>query len=385
MNILKLINRLKWVVIFILGVFLLSLLYFSDLIINEIKEREFRSIERYSKFIELVGNAENESLYSFADIILIDNHSIPVIITSSNGEIIDYKNIEEKYLFDEYNSMQKKYDPIKINIFNDNGEISDFQYVYFDDSQILKTLIFAPYFIIILILIILFSIYLILYYSNKSEKDNLWTGLAKETAHQLGTPLSSLIGWNEYLRSKQNTHVDYVSNEIDKDISRLKIITERFSTIGSKPILEKKEIKDLILRSIEYLKKRTSPNIKTELKLDEEELLLNEQLFSWVIENLYKNSIDAIGESGVIRINSSKKNDVFILDFIDNGIGINRNDFKKIFKAGYTTKKRGWGLGLTLVNRIITDYHKGEIFVYKSKKNKETIIRIELKRNMNKS
>jgi len=228
--------------------------------------------------------------------------------------------------------------------------------------------------------LILLCIYLILYYSNKSENDRLWTGLAKETAHQLGTPLSSLIGWNEYLKSKNKIDKEYVSNEIDKDLNRLKIITDRFSTIGSKPSLKDKNLKKAIYESIEYLQKRVSPDIKTILNLQEVNYSFNRQLFGWVIENLYKNSVDAIGKNGTVKIKLYENKKSVIIDFIDNGIGIKKSNFSKIFKPGYTTKKRGWGLGLTLVNRIISDYHKGEIYVKDSIKNINTTIRIELKK-----
>ena len=221
---------------------------------------------------------------------------------------------------------------------------------------------------------------MISYYSNKSEKDRLWTGLAKETAHQLGTPLSSLIGWNEYLKSKNKVDKKYISGEIDKDLNRLKTITDRFSTIGSKPTLNDQDIKKSIVESIDYLKKRVSPDLETKLSLEEVNYNFNKQLFGWVIENLYKNSVDAIGKNGTIEIKLYQNKYSVIIEFIDDGIGISKSDFSKIFKPGFTTKKRGWGLGLTLVYRIISDYHKGRIFVKNSIKNIKTTIRIELKK-----
>ena len=250
----------------------------------------------------------------------------------------------------------------------------------YNNSKILDLLIIAPYFIISLTFLILLSIYLISFYSNKSERDRLWTGLAKETAHQLGTPLSSLIGWNEYLKSKKKVDKGFISSEIDKDLNRLKIITDRFSTIGSKPSLIDTDIKKNIIESIDYLKRRVSPNVKTKLNLETVNYNFNKQLFGWVIENLYKNSIDAIGKNGNVEIKLYEDKDSVIIDFIDDGIGINKSDFSKIFKPGFTTKERGWGLGLTLVNRIISDYHKGRIYVKNSIKNVETTIRIELKK-----
>ena len=276
--------------------------------------------------------------------------------------------------------MQNQYEPIKINIYNKKGDIVDFQFVYYKNSQILEIIIFAPYFISALTVLILLSIYLIFYYSNKSEKDQLWTGLAKETAHQLGTPLSSLIGWNEYIKSKEKIDKKYISKEIEKDLIRLKIITDRFSGIGSKPILKKKNLKKIITNNIDYLKKRVSSEIKTSLNLKEINYEINEQLFGWVIENLYKNSVDAIGKNGNIIINLFEENNKIIVEFSDTGQGMKKTEFKKIFNPGYTTKTRGWGLGLALAYRIISDYHKGIIYVKESIKNIKTTIRIELKK-----
>ncbi len=387
MNISNYQKEFRTFLVITIALFAISLIYFSNIIIEEIKKREINTIDRYAKFIEIVANSENESINYFIDDILIKNHSIPVIITDSNNNILDSKNIFENN--DNYNEdlinrslilMKKKYKPIIINILDENEEKIDYQLVYYSNSKVLNILIYAPYFILFLTILILLSIYLIFYYSNKSERDGLWTGLAKETAHQLGTPLSSLIGWNEYLKNNKKADKKYVGSEIDKDLERLKIITDRFSSIGSKPKLQNRDLKISIKKSIEYLEKRLSSQIRTELNLEKIKTFFNEQLFSWVIENLYKNSIDSIGEKGNIQINLYTQNNNIVIDFIDDGIGIKRSDFTKIFNPGYTTKKRGWGLGLTLVSRIISDYHKGKIFVLQSKKNIKTTIRIELKK-----
>ena len=383
MNISNIQKELSWLIISSLLIFTISLVYFSNLIIEEIKEREINTIERYSKFIELVANSELETANYFVDDILIENNSIPIIVTNSDGKIIEHKNISEpteSNLFDQIKSMKKRYEPIKINILDNQRNEIDYQLIYYNNSRVLNLIIVAPYFILTLTFLILVSIYLISYYSNKSEKDRLWTGLAKETAHQLGTPLSSLIGWNEYLKSKNKVDKKYISGEIDKDLNRLTTITDRFSTIGSKPTLNDQDIKKSIVESIDYLKKRVSPDLETKLSLEEVNYNFNKQLFGWVIENLYKNSVDAIGKNGTIEIKLYQNKYSVIIEFIDDGIGISKSDFSKIFKPGFTTKKRGWGLGLTLVYRIISDYHKGRIFVKNSIKNIKTTIRIELKK-----
>tara|TARA_B000000475_G_scaffold245361_1_gene218433 strand:- start:1620 stop:2771 length:1152 start_codon:yes stop_codon:yes gene_type:complete len=383
LNISNIQKELSWLIISSLLIFTISLVYFSNLIIEEIKEREINTIERYSKFIELVANSELETANYFVDDILLKNNSIPIIVTDSDGKIIEHKNISEpteSNLFDQIKSMKKRYEPIKINILDNQRNEIDYQLIYYNNSRVLNLIIVAPYFILTLTFLILVSIYLISYYSNKSEKDRLWTGLAKETAHQLGTPLSSLIGWNEYLKSKNKVDKKYISGEIDKDLNRLTTITDRFSTIGSKPTLNDQDIKKSIVESIDYLKKRVSPDLETKLSLEEVNYNFNKQLFGWVIENLYKNSVDAIGKNGTIEIKLYQNKYSVIIEFIDDGIGISKSDFSKIFKPGFTTKKRGWGLGLTLVYRIISDYHKGRIFVKNSIKNIKTTIRIELKK-----
>lgn len=378
-------KKLRWLFIIVVTIFILSLLHFSKIIISEIKKRETSTIERYAKFIELVTNNEYDLVTLFADDILIENHTIPVIITDKEKNIIEHKNIlNEDYegskekIMEEFSSMQNQYEPIKINIYDSKGDVIDYQFIYYKNSQILDIIIVAPYFISALIILILLSIYLILYYSNKSEKDQLWTGLAKETAHQLGTPLSSLIAWNEYIKSKSKIYKKQASSEVEKDLKRLKIITDRFSGIGSKPKLKKRNLKNIISNNIDYLKKRISSEIKTNLNLDEVDYEINEQLFGWVIENLYKNSIDAVGKNGKINIKLFEKNNKIIVEFTDSGIGIKKTEFKKIFNPGYTTKTRGWGLGLALAYRIISHYHKGIIYVKESIKNIKTTIRIEL-------
>ena len=378
-------KKLRWLFIIVVTIFILSLLHFSKIIISEIKKRETSTIERYAKFIELVTNNEYDLVTLFADDILIENHTIPVIITDKEKNIIEHKNIlnedsegSKEKIMEEFSSMQNQYEPIKINIYDSKGDVIDYQFIYYKNSQILDIIIVAPYFISALIILILLSIYLILYYSNKSEKDQLWTGLAKETAHQLGTPLSSLIAWNEYIKSKSKIYKKQASSEVEKDLKRLKIITDRFSGIGSKPKLKKRNLKNIISNNIDYLKKRISSEIKTNLNLDEVDYEINEQLFGWVIENLYKNSIDALGKNGKINIKLFEKNNKIIVEFTDSGIGIKKTEFKKIFNPGYTTKTRGWGLGLALAYRIISHYHKGIIYVKESIKNIKTTIRIEL-------
>ena len=366
--------------------FIVSSIFFFNQIVDDIKEREVSSIKRYGKFLEYISNPnQDDDANIFVEDILIENKTIPVIITDGDYKIIEYKNLDEikirkdsSYLISELNKMRNQYDSIIVNFKGVGNKKDERQYIFFKNSYVLDLIIIAPYFLIIFMILVLSSLYLIFYYSSKSEKDRLWTGLAKETAHQLGTPLSSLIGWNEYIKSKKNIDNKTLSKEIEKDLDRLKTITDRFSNIGSKPKLKEGNLSQIINNSIKYLKVRTSLKIKTKMKLDNVYIKYNEQLFSWVIENLYKNSIDAVSEDGEININLVDKKNSVIIDFIDDGKGIEKGEFKKIFSPGYTSKRRGWGLGLTLAKRIIENYHKGKIYVLKSTKNIETIIRIEL-------
>lgn len=379
-------EKIKWVVSITIILFIGSLIFFSIKIISEIKEREITAIKRYANFLQYISSNKESPDY-YIDEIIIDNNNIPVIVTDESYNIIDHKNViysdnESKkslILKNTLSSMKNGYEPIEVLIYDSNNVIINKQFVFYKNSEILDLIILTPYYLSLFILIILISIYLIFYYSNASEKDRLWTGLAKETAHQLGTPLSSLIAWKEYIKSKNILKDKNIIVEIEKDLERLKIITDRFSNIGSKPIIKEEKLKNLINNSIKYLKKRVSKNIL--FKIQGENILysVNKELFSWVIENLFKNSIDAIGESGKIKIVLHKKSNKILIDFIDNGTGIKKSNFRKIFNPGFTTKKRGWGLGLTLVHRIITNYHNGKIFVLKSIKNVETIIRIEFK------
>ncbi len=379
-------EKIKWVVSITTILFMGSLIFFSIKIISEIKEREITAIKRYANFLQYISSNKESPDY-YIDEIIIDNNNIPVIITDENYNIIDHKNIiysdneskKSQILNKTLSSMKNGYEPIEVLIYDSNNVIVNKQFVFYKNSEILDLIILTPYYLSLFILIILISIYLIFYYSNASEKDRLWTGLAKETAHQLGTPLSSLIAWKEYIKSKNILNDKNIIVEIEKDLERLKIITDRFSNIGSKPIIKEEELKNLINNSIKYLKKRVSKNILFIIQGENILHSVNKELFSWVIENLFKNSIDAIGESGKIKIILHKKSNKILIDFIDNGNGIKNSNFRKIFDPGFTTKKRGWGLGLTLVHRIITNYHNGKIFVLKSIKNIETIIRIEFK------
>jgi len=270
--------------------------------------------------------------------------------------------------------MKEQNEPILIEL---GDGISN--HLYYKNSTILQQLTWYPYIQLGVILIFIAVSYFAFSTSRKAEQNKVWVGLTKETAHQLGTPTSSLLGWIEVLKSKG--HDQEIIKELSKDVGRLEIITERFSKVGAKPKLTSSNVLETIQKTIEYLKSRSSNKVNFILSTEEREILIpvNSSLFEWVIENICKNAIDAIEGSGQIEIKVQKNKRWVIIDITDNGKGISKSKFKTIFKPGFTTKERGWGLGLSLAKRIIEIYHKGKLFVERSELNKGTTFRIMLK------
>jgi signal transduction histidine kinase len=272
-------------------------------------------------------------------------------------------------------SMKEAYDPIVINLPGNN-----FQRIYYDRSTTLNKLTYYPYVQLGVILLFILVAYLAFDASRKAEQNQVWIGLTKETAHQLGTPISSLLAWFEMLKTQD---VDpQIINELSKDINRLEVITERFSKVGSKPKLALFNIYDVLYESIHYIRTRTSKKLDITCQEPEDPMYvpLNKSLFAWVIENVCKNSIDAMNGAGKIDIRVQDNMQVIYIDIHDNGKGIPKTKFKSIFKPGYTTKNRGWGLGLSLSKRIVEEYHNGKIFVQSSETGEGTIMRIVLKK-----
>lgn len=360
----------------------LFIILFSNSKVEELKNEESVKIANYAKTLELL-NTETEippNTQFFLVQLIEQNTTIPVILVDQKGNYIDSKNVNKKIISDplnlknELNEMEESYNPILINLPFGN------QYVYFKNSVLLNQLRYYPFVLIILIVLFVWFTYWYFKTIKKTEQGLLWAGMAKETAHQIGTPLSSIMGWLEILKG-ENIDQKPVRN-IERDVHRLQSITERFSKIGSTPSLNKEDIVEVSRQAFMYLKKRMSKQIIFEFQAPEYPiyLSLNHTLFSWVIENLIKNSADAMKGEGKIKfqIQDNKKN-IFI-DISDEGTGIESKNLKKIFKPGFTTKKRGWGLGLSLAKRIIKDYHYGKIFVQNSQINKGTTFRIILKK-----
>lgn len=322
---------------------------------------------------------------SFIDEVLTNASSVPVIITDSSQTIALFTgNIEDKRIADSafiqqmLIEMREQNEAIEIKL---SGE--ERQYIFYSDSALQKQLTYYPIVVFLAIgLFILFS-YLTFNTAQTSAQNKLWAGLAKETAHQIGTPLSSMLAWVELLRP--NESIQEQLNEIEKDLKRLETISERFSKIGSTPKLETQAIYTLIDDVVNYLKTRTSAKVnfslRENLKQKESTLVpLNAQLFAWVIENVCKNAVDAISGNGAINIDLSEDEKHIYVDISDTGKGLTKSNFKNVFRPGFTTKKRGWGLGLSLAQRIIEHYHKGKIFVKSSMQNQGTTFRIALKK-----
>ena len=343
------------------------------------KQEERIKMEILAEAQKELSTADLNSNIALPDKIITTNNSIPMILVDEKDEIIyannldSIKSLNPEYLRKQLAIMKKENKPIEISYDGNNK-----QYIYYRDSDLLKKLTYYPL-ALILILVLFLSVIYLFYSSNKAAETNkLWTGMAKETAHQIGTPLSSLLGWIAILKAEKvdETYID----AIEKDVHRLNIIANRFSKIGSIPELKKRDVVLITRQAFDYLKFRSSTQISFSFITSEKEIqtLINEELFGWVIENIIKNAIDAMLGKGEVslKIKSSDKKVRIII--ADSGKGMPKKLFKQIFKPGFTTKKRGWGLGLSLSKRIVEDYHKGKIFVQKSEIGKGTTFEIVL-------
>jgi two-component system, sporulation sensor kinase D len=318
---------------------------------------------------------------SFVFEVIKNNTTVPVILTNEKNEIISFRNLDSlkasdpEYLRMQLKKMSQQRPPIIIALLNGQKN-----YIYYKDSTLLTQLRYYPFFQLAVIGLFLFVSYLAFNASRNAEQNQVWIGMAKETAHQLGTPISSLRAWIELLKMKGSDKGYHP--EIEKDLERLQTIADRFSKIGSAPKLKEHNLLIVLEHAIDYIKNRTSEKVKFRISssLDESsiEVPLNIPLFEWVVENLFKNAIDAMNGAGNISVHISNMKDMVYIDISDTGKGIPKSKFKTIFKPGYTTKSRGWGLGLTLVKRIVEDYHAGQIFVKQSEINKGTTFRIIL-------
>ncbi|TAH19299.1 MAG: sensor histidine kinase [Cytophagales bacterium] len=377
----------NWVILGLALLIGLTSIIYTNMLVNRILEQEEKQIALFAKGQEFLATAEpSENLTFLMEEIVGSNTSIPVILTDENRLPIGSRNLDEPkdpqekeaFLLRKMKEMQEENPPI---VFTLDSISNMHQYVYYENSTLVNQLRYFPYVQLTVILLFFALVYALFSYSRKAEQNQVWVGLAKETAHQLGTPLSSLIAWVEYLRLDDAIDAEIVE-ELEKDVKRFETITARFSSIGSTPTLKQEDIKEVLEESINYLQKRVSSKVHFLLHIKEDELLvpMNKSLFEWVIENICKNAVDAMNAVGSIDIYVSHTRDEkgLVIDIKDSGKGIHKSKLKTVFKPGFTTKKRGWGLGLALAKRIVENYHKGKIFVFRSEIDIGTTFRIIL-------
>ncbi len=354
-------------------------LVFSNRLVKELAKEERNKVEIWAAATELLATGDENADMNLVLQILQSNKTIPVILYDKTSETATANNIKlpekntHEFLMKKIDEFAEKHDPITLDELD--------QYVYYDDSYILKRLQAYPYVQLLVISIFIALAFFALRSSQKAQQNKVWVGLSKETAHQLGTPISSLIAWTEYLKLKDIDPA--LMDEMGKDVHRLEVIADRFSKIGSasdrKPVEWQAEVK----KSVAYLEKRISDKVQLVFDFPESPAIvrLNESLFSWVIENLTKNAVDAMSGQGTITYSMGEKGKYYYLDITDTGKGIPKSKFNNIFSPGFTTKERGWGLGLSLAKRIVENYHDGKIFVKQSELGKGSTFRILLRKS----
>ncbi len=384
--------NLKWIAVLFASLIGLASLYYTDELVDSLAEREQEQIDLVAKAQELVVQVEDSLMLNFlVTNILQGNQSIPMIIADADGNPNESRNIKfkedatdeqkDEILRQHLISMKESHPAIEVKVSEEWK-----YYIYYENSTLLTQLKYFPYAQLSLIAAFLIFAYFLFSSSRRAEQNRVWVGLAKETAHQLGTPLSALMAWVEYFRADESVEED-ILQEIEKDIARLTMITERFSSIGSVPDLTSQNVLEVTEEVTEYLKKRISNKVKLSIRATKNTKLyakINKPLFEWVIENICKNAVDAMSEQGgkgniTLFFSSDRSQKQLILDITDTGKGISKNQIKTVFKPGFTTKKRGWGLGLTLAKRIVEQYHNGKISVLKSEVGKGTTFRIILR------
>ncbi|MBL4655770.1 MAG: HAMP domain-containing histidine kinase [Bacteroidia bacterium] len=378
-------KKIRWkLILFVMAIVIgLSSLWYTDYIVTQISVEERAKVELWASGTKYIANnIDSDGDFSFLFEIIRNNKTVPAILTDQEDNIISHRNIDsaeaddKTYMTEQLVIMKSQHKPIEIELYEGQKN-----YIYYKDSFLLTQLKYYPFIQLAVISLFIMVSYFAMSASRNAEQNQVWVGMAKETAHQLGTPLSSLMALLENFKSKIGT--DENVEELEKDVNRLELITERFSKIGSAPNLQVENAVEVVENSISYLKGRTSDTVKFNVNVAKSEPIyakINIPLFDWVMENLCKNAIDAINGTGEVNINISENSKNVFIDVQDSGKGIPKIKVKTIFKPGYTTKARGWGLGLSLAKRIIENYHSGEIYVKESEINKGTTFRIELKK-----
>ena len=362
---------------FIIGT---TILWYTNNLVDDLRREERTKVKIWANATKQTTDIDNlNEDISFVFEVINHNKTIPVILVDDNGSILYHKNFPSKkannidYLKSQLEIMKESHEPIVF-------EYADGKHnkIYYKDSILLTRLKIFPYVILVVISLFIVTGYFAFSNSRKSEQNKVWAGMARETAHQIGTPLSSLMGWVTLLHDQGGN--EEIVSEMNKDILRLQMITERFSKIGSQPELKNQDVNSIVQRSFYYMKDRSSSKINFKLEISDHAIFsfLNTQLFGWVIENIMRNAIDALQGKGEIKVEVKDHSKNVIIDISDNGKGIKSTQLKTVFEPGYTTKLRGWGLGLSLVKRIVEDYHKGQVYILHSKLGKGSTFRISL-------
>lgn len=383
-------------------------LMISTNLVKQLSAQERERMNIWASATEKMAKADSNADFEFLLNIIAQNNSIPVMVTDAEKNILEYRNYKlpdriddgEHVAFSDLTEKNRKFLTEKLRKATGGRSLDEVvlsnphfikvevfpgvnQYIFYEDSILLRRLSLYPYVELSVMLVLVLIIYTAVVYTKKAEQNRVWVGLSKETAHQLGTPISSLMAWSEYLEAAGTDRE--VTSEIDKDVKRLSVIADRFSKIGSRPDLELEYLNQTILSSLEYMSSRISGKVSLNFHFGDDDygVLISRSLFEWVMENLTKNAVDAMAGAGEIHISTGREKSTVWIEFRDTGKGIPRKNFAKVFSPGYTTKQRGWGLGLTLVKRIVEEYHNGRIFVKESEIGQGTTFRIELPAKLN--
>ena len=365
----------KYILIAVAAVIAVVSLLVSNLIVKDLKQEEERRMMVWASAMSSLISADIDEDVSLEEEILSSNKTIPVIMVNEKGNIVSYNNIPESKLVDRSAEMRRSGTKIEVPLGDGNNH-----YIYYSDSDTLLQLAHYPYIQLAVVIVFFVICFVAILNSKRAEQNRVWVGLSKETAHQLGTPISSLMAWVEVLRAKYPS--DELLPEMERDVERLQMVADRFSKIGSKTEPVNADINAVIEKSVGYMKRRSPAKVQYDIQLSAAPLMvdLNVPLLEWVIENLCKNAIDAMSGSGKITVAVTDAANRVLVDVSDTGKGIAKARWKMIFKPGYTTKPRGWGLGLSLAKRIVEEFHKGRIYIKKSLPGKGTTFRIELKK-----
>lgn len=386
------IGKLKPLLVVVAVFIAIASLVTSHILIRDLQREEAKSMEVWAEAMKSLNTADENTDLNLVLKVINGNDKIPIVVLDSARNVLDFRNIdivaannEDSLKNIETAAMQMKENERNIRIYLNMQEVNsddvagaDYIEICYDDSLILKRLARYPYIQLTVVVIFVLIAFFALFSSMKAEQNKVWVGLSKETAHQLGTPISSLMAWSEVLRESYPD--DELIPEMSKDISRLERIADRFSKIGSIPEPKVEDLCEILQRVVDYMSHRVSSKVKltTHFPGERVEMLIVAPLFEWVAENLCKNAVDAMGGEGKIDLYVYDEPMSVVIDVTDTGKGISKNNYKDVFKPGFTTKSRGWGLGLSLAKRIVEEYHKGRIFVKHSEIGKGTTFRIEL-------